>query len=178
MARNGTAEIVRVKSYKRSGTDFLVGEYLARLISGHRIVIPNRIRTELGTEFYISKGYEGSLILVSQVKWLELVKPLTSGSFFRADVRDTLRFLAGSAFKLEADSQGRIIIPPALREYSGIKFVPSQRREVVLTGLINYVEIWEKQRWEKKQSELEKNAGAIAEKVLSNLNLPQQDQPI
>jgi MraZ protein len=55
-----------------------------------------------------------------------------------------IRYVVGSVAECPLDKQGRILLPPHLREEASLQ------REVVLVGMLNHVEIWDKETWEKE----------------------------
>ncbi len=116
-----------------------------------RVAIPKKFLSELGERVIIAKWYEDCLILVSDKFWEELLKRLTGGNrVISFGVRDIERFILGSAFESEPDSQGRIIIPEILSEYADLG------KEVVFVGLGDRVEIWSKEKWDGKSKDLAK----------------------
>lgn len=147
----------------------LSGEYNGKIIDGHRLALPANLRTIIGADCILTKGYEGCAILARSTDWNKLVEPLNSSSFLDRNIRDTLRFLVGSAFDVSLDSQGRFIVPETIREYSGISFKKGEEKEVVFLGLINWIEIWEKTRWVARNQYINANADSIAQE-LSNMN--------
>ena len=52
------------------------------------------------------------------------------------------RFFFAGAASCELDKQGRILLPPVLREYANLT------KDVVLVGVLSRVEIWDKDRWQ------------------------------
>ena len=66
--------------------------------------------------------------------------------------------LAG-AMDVEFDNQGRITLPEYLRQFSSVK------KNVIIAGLYNHLEIWDQENWNKYKSESEKNSNAIAEEM-------------
>lgn len=145
-------------------TTMLIGEFESKLTEKNRIAVPKKIRTEFEGDLVLSRGYEGCLILLDQNRWDELIKLISVEPILNLSVRDTRRFLMGSAYELELDQQGRFVVPASLRDYSDIT------SEVVFLGLNDWVEVWSKQSWEKKLDELSKTAGDIAEKLLEKNN--------
>lgn len=142
----------------------LIGRYSTNVGAKGRIAVPVKFRDALGKSAIISQGYEKSLLLVSRSKWEELTgfledKPLTIGS-----VRDTERFLYGSAFEVEFDAQGRIVVPQELREFAGLN------NEAVFLGVGNRVEVWSRENWAKYDQALKKNIEEIASKLTGNEN--------
>ncbi len=129
----------------------LIGSYLGSIGERRRVAIPKKFLSELGERVIIAKWYEDCLILVSDKFWEELLKRLTGGNrVISFGVRDIERFILGSAFESEPDSQGRIIIPEILSEYADLG------KEVVFVGLGDRVEIWSKEKWDGKSKDLAK----------------------
>ena len=138
----------------------LIGQYKSKLTDKERIAVPKKIREVLGEELIIAKWYESCLVLVSYDTWQGLVKRLTGGSeLVTAPVRDIDRFIMGSAFEIKLDSQGRFVLPEALRLYSGIS------EEVTFVGLGDRVEIWPSGKWKELEEVAEKKASEAIESI-------------
>lgn len=144
----------------------LIGEYSGKVVAGHRVALPAAFRKLLGNSFVITKGYEGCLLVVPSSSWEKLIEPMESRSFLDRNVRDSLRFLVGSAFDAETDSQGRVVLPETLRTYGSLSFIDRKDTEVVFVGLVNWIEVWEKSRWTERNTYLEDNADGIAQELL------------
>jgi MraZ protein len=61
------------------------------------------------------------------------------------------RVFIGGAFECTNDKQGRILIPPSLRQYAGIE------KEIVMVGVLDHFEIWAREKWEEEQLNLEED---------------------
>ncbi len=134
----------------------LIGEYETKIGEKKRVAIPKKFRNELGGDLILTRGYEGTLVLVNKKMWEKIAKEVINGSFINKQIRDTTRFLVGSAVEVETDSQGRIVIPNSLYKYADFK------AEAIFVGLYNWVEIWEKNKWEERLKYLDKNSDEIA----------------
>jgi MraZ protein len=137
----------------------IIGEYKQKIGDKNRIAFPKKFREELGNKLIVTKGYEGCLLVLSPAQWEEVVSGSVSGPFVSGLIRDTSRFLLGSATEIELDSQGRFVIPPYLIEYSAID------NEVVFLGLGRWVEVWSDKNWQEKKAEIEGNSSSIADKL-------------
>ena len=127
----------------------LLGTYYGVLSPKRRSAVPSQFRKLLGENLIIAKWYEECLVLVSEREWSALLKKLTAkAETITAPVRDTDRFILGSAFTLIADDQGRVVIPEVLASYAGLG------NEVVFLGLGDRVEIWDKNTWEEYEKNL------------------------
>ncbi len=152
---------------KSGESQYMIGEFESNIVSGHRLSVPTKLRKQLGNKIVISKGYEGCLLIVPEQKWEVLVEPLTSRPFLDRNLRDTLRFLVGSSFQLALDNQGRFVIPQNLRDYTDIKFSESLEKSAIFIGLVNWVEVWSKERWLQQTKNIELNADSIAQELIT-----------
>ena len=140
----------------------LIGEYRSKLGERKRISIPVQIRKKLGKQLIITRGYENSLVIVNKKMWERITKDIVDGSFIDKNTRDISRFLVGSASELTCDAQGRFVIPKALYEYSELG---KKGEEVVFVGLVNWVEVWSKEKWEERIKYVSKNADKISKEL-------------
>jgi MraZ protein len=144
----------------------VIGEYTSKIGDKKRISLPKKLRKELGNNLILTRGYENALVLVNKDMWQTIAKDVVSGSFINSKIRDTSRFLVGSAVEVNTDSQGRFVIPQALYEHATLN------KEVVFIGLVNWVEVWDKKKWEERVKYLQENGDQIAEEIskMSNNN--------
>lgn len=139
--------------------DMIIGEYKSRIGEKKRVSLPKRFRDELGEEIILTRGYENSLILVNKRMWERIAKDVINGSFINKNIRDTSRFLIGSAVEVSLDKLGRFIIPQSLFEYSSLQ------KEIVFLGLVNWIEVWDKDKWEERVKYLNNNSDKIAQEI-------------
>lgn len=138
----------------------LLGTYPARFASGHRVAIPSQFRKELGLSYILARWYEGCLVLVGKEFWDALYKRLTGGETLIVNpIRDTERFILGSAYEVFPDDQGRIVIPERLAFYSNLK------DDIYFIGLGEKAEIWDKNTWETKEKEVIKDASKYLDEL-------------
>jgi len=138
----------------------LIGQYIARLTEKGRSSLPKRFREVIGDKAIVAKWYEECLVVVSTESWADLLQKLTGKSeIITAPVRDTDRFILGSAFEISLDSQGRFVIPRILREYANLK------EEIVFVGLGDRVEMWDIKSWQEREKYVQENAPEMVEKL-------------
>ncbi len=124
----------------------LLGTYTVTFSSKHRVAIPSQFRKDLGEKFILAKWYEGCLVLVSNDFWKALWQRLTGGEeIIVSQIRDTERFIMASAYEMELDDQGRIVIPEKLVSYAGLE------DGVSFLGIGDRVEIWDETKWAVKE---------------------------
>lgn len=138
----------------------VIGQHQSKISDNGRISLPKKFRDSLGGQFVIAKGYERALIIVPFEKWKTLVDDLTNRPFFMGQARDTSRFLLGSASTIEVDEQGRFVIPDYLRTYADIKGAG------VFLGLGTYIELWDKEKWETYNENLNNTSETIAQRLV------------
>jgi len=138
----------------------LLGTYQAKFASGHRVAIPSQFRKELGESCILARWYEGCLVLIGSESWNALYKRLIGEEKLLVNqIRDTERFILGSAYNISPDDQGRIVIPEKLINYSGLI------DDIYFIGLGEKVEIWDKNAWETKEKEVERDADKYLEEL-------------
>lgn len=124
-----------------------------------RTAMPVQFRKALGSKAVLTKGYEGSLIMVKTEDWQQVVGSVLTGNFLQSRSRQTDRFLLGNAFEIDFDSQGRFVIPPKLREYANLG------KTIIFVGVGNRVEIWDRTNWDKNDQYLSENIEKISEEL-------------
>ncbi len=119
------------------------GTYYNSIDSKYRMIIPNKLRESLGGRCMISKGYDECLYIYSMDGWQELYERVRNNKQSDAKVRMFLRSVFSNADECQLDAQGRIIIPPHLREYAGIQ------KNLVTLGVMDKIEVWSAEAYEK-----------------------------
>ncbi len=142
----------------------LIGEYRHNLDLKKRLAIPSKFRKELGDGLpgqgaVLTKGLDGCLFIFPLKNWAPFAEMLGGLSIGKQDTRSFARLFLSGAVDVEFDSLGRILIPDNLKKYAGLK------KEVVITGLFNRLEVWDEDRWNKYKDNLEKNSDKTAEKL-------------
>lgn len=119
-----------------------MGEYNHTIDAKGRIIVPSKLREALGEEFVISKGLDGCLFAYTKEEWSIFEEKLGTLPLTNSNARKFSRFFLAGAAVAEVDKQGRILIPPVLREFATLE------KDVVLVGVARRVEIWSKERWD------------------------------
>lgn len=115
------------------------GEYSHSLDAKNRIILPSRLRDELGGKIVLAKSVDKCVTLYTQEKWVEFCGKLDK--LPDIETRRVKRFLYSTAFETEIDAQGRILIAPKLCEYAGLG------KNVTVIGVGDHVEIWDSELW-------------------------------
>ena len=135
-----------------------IGEYQHALDSKNRMIVPSKLREELGNKFVITKGLDGCLYAYPQDEWKNLEEKMKTLPLTNRDARSFVRFFFVGACEIEMDKQGRGLIPQNLKEYAGIE------KEIVSIGVLTRVEIWSKEKWQ-EYNDSNVDFESIAEKM-------------
>lgn len=135
------------------------GEYNHTVDTKGRLIVPAKFREMLGDTFVVTKGLDGCLFVYPNEEWTNIENKFQEIPLTTKDARKFSRFFFAGAADCEVDKQGRILIPSVLREFAGLK------KEVVLVGVLNRIEIWSKERWlgENEYEDMDEVAEHMAE---------------
>ncbi|MCR5209516.1 MAG: division/cell wall cluster transcriptional repressor MraZ [Lachnospiraceae bacterium] len=109
-----------------------------------RVIIPAKFRDELGEGFVITKGVKRCLWVLDAESWHTLAGKLRSISAITEEGHKLLMHFCAAAVDGETDKQGRVFLPPTLREYANLS------KEAVICGMDNRLEIWSKEAYEEQ----------------------------
>lgn len=137
----------------------LLGEYQHNLDIKGRVAIPAKFREKLTVGAIITRGIDNCLFVFANAEWESLAQKLIALPLAQANSRAFVRLMLAGASDVEIDNQGRILIPDYLRKYAGLK------KEVVVAGLYNRIEIWDEEAWRTYKTKTENASEAIAEKL-------------
>lgn len=118
-----------------------MGEYNHTIDIKGRLIIPSKFREILGDEFVVTKGLDGCLFVYPNEEWQAFEEKLKTLPLTNKDARKFTRFFLAGAASVEVDKQGRILLPYVLREFADLE------KEVVLIGVANRIEIWNRERF-------------------------------
>jgi MraZ protein len=136
-----------------------MGQFQHSLDSKGRVIIPSKFRELLGDSFVLTKGLDRCLFVYPMDEWMVLEQKLKALPFTQKDARAFIRLFFSGAVEVELDKQGRILIPPQLREHARIE------KDLVIIGVSNRAEIWSLEQWEAYNQEASVSYEDIAEKL-------------
>lgn len=128
-----------------------LGEYTHSIDSKGRLTVPARFRGELAAGLVVTRGFDRNLMVYPMDEWKKLADEILSKPISDTRMRDFRRRVFSGAIDLEPDRQGRILIPPYLREFAGIN------GEVIIVGMFNYIEIWNTDAWAQVRDTIEES---------------------
>ena len=151
----------------------LTGKYVRALDDKQRLAIPKPLRESLGypgnSVFYLAPGTDGSLAFFAEREFSQLAEHLDLSSPNGQDVRAFSRLFYAQAQRVEMDGQGRVRIPVDLAKLTSLD------REVVLIGVRDHLEIWNRDHWEEYFSRQQTRYDEIAETALGQCRSDSRD---
>jgi MraZ protein len=136
-----------------------IGEYQHSIDTKGRMAVPVKFRHTLKKGAIVTRGLDNCLFVYTQQEWKKLVERISELGLAQQKSRAFARLMLAGAMDVQLDSQGRILIPEYLRRFAKIK------KETIVAGLYNRLEIWDKSAWQKYQSATEKDSVKIAEEL-------------
>ena len=138
----------------------LLGEYEHTIDDKSRLTLPARFRQAFAEGVVVSRGLDGCLYAYPRAEWaraiearLEELDPLSK------EGRRLQRYFYSGAAEDELDKQGRIGIPGPLLEHAQLG------RDVVVAGVHDHLEIWDRAAWRRELAEVEGSAEHVAERL-------------
>ena len=137
-----------------------LGTHSPRLDEKGRLFLPAKFRDELAEGVVITKGQERCLYVFPMAEFRRVTEAMSAAPVTQKTVRDYSRVFFASASDEVPDRQGRITVPPALREYAGLS------RDCVVIGANTRVEVWDAAAWDAYLADREQAFADLEEEVL------------
>ena len=138
----------------------LTGSFERTVDERNRIAVPKRMRELLlaqSAAIYLAPGTDGSLSLYSETAFTHVAEQLANASPTAQDVRSFSRLFYAQAERMEIDKQGRVRISAELAQFAALD------KEVMLIGVGDHLEIWNKQRWQQYLAQKQASYDELAE---------------
>ena len=135
------------------------GNFAHTLDEKGRLMIPRKMREELGFRVYIMKGYDGSLSIYNEPRYQKLVEEFENLPFNQRKNRDYLRIQFASTYEMDVDKLGRVQIPTALLNKFNIS------REVIVLGIGDHIEVWDQKKYAEYEASVKDEFENIAETI-------------
>jgi MraZ protein len=141
------------------------GEYNHGIDRKGRLILPSRFREvcqERGIErFFLTRGLDKCIFMFSEEEWRVQEQRFKNASFTKQETRHFNRMFFSGAVDVIPDKQGRFIVPSYLKDYANIK------REAVVIGVSNRIEIWDGKNWEAFYANSSESFEQTAENLLN-----------
>lgn len=140
------------------------GEYKHGIDRKGRLILPAKFRDICKDyeieRFFLTRGLDRCIFMFTENEWRVQENKFRSMPFTKAETRGFNRMFFSGACDVRPDKQGRFIIPPYLKDYAGIK------RDAIVLGVSNRVEIWDKKSWEEFYTLKSDNFEQVAENLI------------
>lgn len=140
------------------------GEYSHSIDRKGRLILPAKFREAAKTnfieKFFVTRGLDKCLFMFSEEEWRSQEGKFRAISFTKQQARVFNRLYFSGAVEVTSDKQGRILIPQYLKDFAEIK------RDVVIVGVSNRIEIWAKNKWQEFYGSSRPSFEEIAEKLI------------
>ncbi|HEX6680886.1 MAG TPA: division/cell wall cluster transcriptional repressor MraZ [Gaiellaceae bacterium] len=138
----------------------LVGEYDHTIDDKNRLTLPAKFRQAFSEGLVLSRGIERCLYAYPRSEWEATVQSrLGELDLFSKEGRVMQRYFFAGAAEAEVDKQGRVMVPSSLGSYAGLG------KEVVVAGIHDHLEIWDRAAWRAHLDEIEGSAEDVAERL-------------
>lgn len=139
------------------------GEYEHSIDTKGRLIIPSKFREAFKENyvdrFFVTRGLDQCLFVFTEDEWKKQEFRFKSLPFTNAEARHFNRIYFSGACEVLCDKQGRILLPQYLKDYANI------RRDCVIVGVSNRMEIWAKESWKEFYDGVKGNFEKVAEKM-------------
>ena len=134
-----------------------MGEYHHSLDDKKRLIIPSKLREDLGDYVIVTRGLEDCLFIYSQSAWNDIVNKLKTLPFTKKDARSFTRLFLSGATVCEFDKQGRITLKEPHTNYASLI------KDCVIVGVHDRLEIWSKANWDNYFSNNKESMADVAD---------------
>lgn len=134
-----------------------MGEYHHSLDDKKRLIIPSKLREDLGDYVIVTRGLEDCLFVYSQSAWNDIVNKLKTLPFTKKDARSFTRLFLSGATVCEFDKQGRITLKEPHTNYASLI------KDCVIVGVNDRLEIWSKTNWDNYFSNNKESMADVAD---------------
>jgi MraZ protein len=135
------------------------GEYEHSVDEKSRLTFPARFRHSLAAGVVLARGIEQNIDVYPSDSWHERMDRIARLDSLNREAREMKRYVFAGAALSELDRQGRVLIPPHLASHAGIG------KDVVVIGVHDHCEIWDRSAWAAHLSAIEGSAGDVAERL-------------
>jgi len=142
------------------------GEFFHSIDRKGRLILPSKFREaakgNFVEKFFVTRGLDTCLFMFSEEEWRSQETKFKAMSFTKQESRIFNRLYFSGAVDVIPDRQGRILLPQFQKDYAQIK------RDVVIVGVSNRIEIWSDEKWKEFNSTWKQSFEGIAEKLVES----------
>ena len=146
---SGTDAVNRRSVINRDLAQMFLGQFQHNLDDKGRLMIPARFRELLDGRAYITQGFDRCLMVMTDSYFKQVSESLNSMNLADPNARLLRRMIFGTAYPVEVDKVGRVLVPQALREFAGLD------GEAIVTGQGEYFEVWTPATWDEQVKQIQ-----------------------
>lgn len=150
-----------VISGEKWGDFMFIGEFHHSIDNKGRLIIPSKVRYDLGENFIVTRGLDGCLFIYPNNEWNNIINKYKELPDTK-ERRHFMRIFLSGATVCEFDKQGRINIPMPLIKFANLE------KDCIIIGVDERLEVWSKSRWEEFITNNEENLSDIADSLFTN----------
>jgi len=139
--------------------NMLVGTFEHKIDSKGRVVLPAKLRDELGCAVVSTIGIDKCIAIYPKEQWEKVLEKFMGLSFSKGKSRGLMRLMLSSASELQIDMAGRILVPNFLRGHAELD------QEICLIGVNDHIELWDTDNWNSYRTKIMEDLPEIAEEV-------------
>jgi MraZ protein len=139
------------------------GTYTPKLDDKGRLILPAKFRDQLAGGLMVTRGQEHCLYVWPQAEVERITERLREAPVSNKATRDYVRMFSSASSDETPDKQGRITVPPKLREWANLS------KDVVVIGAMNRLEIWDEAAWEAYSESQEEAFAELSDEVFPGI---------
>ena len=139
------------------------GTYTPKLDDKGRLILPAKFRDQLAGGLMVTRGQEHCLYVWPQAEVERITERLREAPVSNKATRDYVRMFSTASSDETPDKQGRITVPPKLREWANLS------KDVVVIGAMNRLEIWDEAAWEAYSESQEEAFAELSDEVFPGI---------
>jgi MraZ protein len=125
----------------------------------NRVTLPAKFREAVGRDVVLARGIDANVDVYPRATWEASMARIAELDSLTREAREMKRYVFATASVVEMDKQGRVLVPADLAAHAGLE------REVVVAGVDDHLEIWDRRRWTEHVSTIERSVGDVAERA-------------
>lgn len=135
------------------------GEHEHTIDDKKRLILPSKFRAPLAGGVVLARGIEPNVDVYPLEGWRANVARIADLDSFSSEARKMKRHVFAGVLVTELDGQGRVLLPQQLVDHAGLG------RDVVVAGVHDHVEIWDRTQWQEERSTIEGSVSDVAERI-------------
>ena len=141
------------------GPSMFYGKHEHTVDEKNRLTLPAKFRDALSAGVVLARGIDRNIDVYPRESWDASVARIAELDSLTREAREMKRYVFAGAAVAELDKQGRVLVPPDLTTHAGLG------RDVVVAGVHDHVEIWDRAHWAVHVSAIEGSVGDVAERA-------------